>query len=83
MPMPRRNTPFDPAQSCGLANVGLDAVDCSKLADHLWTKFRIIVVPIKRDDYQGIRVTPNVYTTLDEVDTFAEIVEGVARRGSL
>jgi selenocysteine lyase/cysteine desulfurase len=40
-------------------------------------------VPIKRDDYQGIRVTPNVYTTLDEVDRFAEIVEGVAKRGTL
>jgi isopenicillin-N epimerase len=41
------------------------------------------VVPIKRDDYQGIRVTPNVYTTLDEIDTFADIVERVARRGSV
>ena len=81
IPGVRIHTPFDPAQSCGLANVGLDAVDCQKLGDHLWTKFRIIVVPIKRDDYQGIRVTPNVYTTLDEIDTFAEIVEGVAREG--
>jgi len=63
--------------------VGLDAVDCSKLGERLWTTFRIIVVPIKRDDYQGIRVTPNVYTTLDEIDTFAEIVESVARKGAL
>ena len=83
IPGVRIHTPFDPAQSCGLANVGLDAVDCQKLGEHLWTKYRIIVVPIKRDDYQGIRVTPNVYTTLDEVDTFAGIVEDVARRGSV
>jgi selenocysteine lyase/cysteine desulfurase len=33
--------------------------------------------------YQGIRVTPNVYTTLDEIDTFAALVETVARKGSL
>jgi len=79
----RIHTPFDPAQSCGLANVGLDAVDCQKLGEHLWTRFRTIVVPIKREDYQGIRVTPNVYTTLDEIDTFAEVVEGVAKKGSL
>ena len=45
IPGVRIHTPFDPAQSCGLANVGLDAVDCSKLADHLWTKYRIIVAP--------------------------------------
>ena len=83
IPGVRIHTPFDPAQSCGLANVGLDAVDCSKLAEHLWARYRIIVVPIKRDDYQGIRVTPNVYTTLNEIDTFAEIVEAVAKKGSV
>ena len=83
IPGVRLHTPFDPAQSCGLANVGLDAVDCSKLGEHLWAKYRIIVVPIKRDDYQGLRVTPNVYTTLDEIDTFAGIVEGIAKKGSI
>jgi isopenicillin-N epimerase len=66
-----------------LANVGLDSVDCVKLMDFFWTKHRIIVTPIKRDDYQGIRVTPNVYTTLEEVDTFAQILEDVARRGGI
>ncbi len=79
----RIHTSFDPAQSCGLGNVGLDAVDCSKLVEFFWTRHRIIVTPIKRQDYQGIRVTPNVYTMLEEVDTFAEILEDVARRGSL
>jgi len=83
IPGVRLHTPFDPAQSCGLANVGLDAVDCAKLGEHLWAKNRIIVVPIKRDDYQGLRVTPNVYTTLDEIDTFAGIVEGIAKKGSI
>jgi selenocysteine lyase/cysteine desulfurase len=83
VPGVRIHTPFDPAQSCGLANVGLDAVDCGKLGEHLWNTFRIIVVPIKRDDYQGVRVTPNVYTTLDEIDTFAGIVEGIAKKGTI
>jgi selenocysteine lyase/cysteine desulfurase len=83
IPGVRIHTPFDPAQSGGLANVGLDAVDCSKLGEHLWNTARIIVVPIKMPAYQGIRVTPNVYTTLDEIDTFAEIMEGIAKRGSV
>ena len=30
---------------------------------------------IKRDDYQGLRITPNVYTTLEEIDTFAGAIE--------
>jgi selenocysteine lyase/cysteine desulfurase len=83
LPGVRLHTSVDPAQSGGLANVGLDAVDCVKLTEYLWTKHRIIVTPIKRDDYQGIRVTPNVYTMLDEVDTFAGILEDVARRGGI
>jgi len=83
VPGVRLHTSFDPAQSGGLANVGLDAVDCVKLSEFFWAKHRIIVTPIKRDDYQGIRVTPNVYTTLDEVDTFASILEDVAKKGSL
>lgn len=83
IPGVRIHTSPDPAQSCGLGNVGLDAVDCSKLVEFFWTKHRIIVTPIKRNDYQGIRVTPNVYTMLDEVDTFADILADVARRGTV
>ncbi|MEW5981871.1 MAG: aminotransferase class V-fold PLP-dependent enzyme [Acidobacteriota bacterium] len=83
LPGVRVHTSFDPAQSCGLGNVGLDAVDCSKLVEFFWTKHRIIVTPIKRKDYQGIRVTPNVYTTLEEIDMFAGLLEDVAKRGGV
>ena len=34
-------------------------------------------------EYQGLRITPNVYTTLEEIDTFAEVMEKIIRRGSL
>ena len=34
-------------------------------------------------EYQGLRITPNVYTTLEEIDTFADVMEKVIRRGSL
>ncbi len=83
VPGVRIHTSFDPAQSGGLANVGVAGVDVGKLTEFLWTKHRIIVTPIRRDDYQGIRVTPNVYTTLGEVDTFAQILEEVARKGAV
>ena len=41
----------------------------------------VLVAPIVHPDFQCIRVTPNVYTTLDEVDLFAEEMETVAERG--
>jgi isopenicillin-N epimerase len=43
----------------------------------LWDTARIIVTPIVHDEYQGVRVTPNLYTTLDEVDTFAGAMEAL------
>jgi selenocysteine lyase/cysteine desulfurase len=77
----RINTSFDPAMGCAIGNVGIDGVDTKKLADHLWAKRRIIVVPIVHEEYQGLRVTPNLYTTLEEVDVFAEEMEKVIAKG--
>ena len=68
-----------PNQAWGLANVSLEGVDVSKAYDFLWTKYRIITAAIKRTDYQGLRVTPNIYTTLEEVDTFAAAIEDLLR----
>lgn len=74
-------TPFDPAQSCGLANVSLEGVDPGKLAACLFQQKRIIATPIVHEEFQGLRITPNVYTTLQEVDTFCEAMEEVIRKG--
>ncbi len=74
-------TSFDPAQSCGLANFGIEGMDPVKLQDYLWDKYRIIVAAIVHDEFQGIRVTPNIYTPLDELDVFCDAMEKVIRHG--
>ncbi len=74
-------TSFDPRQSCGLANVSIEGVDMVKLGGHLMDKYRIITTPIVHPEFQGLRVTPNVYTTLRDVDTFAEAMERVIEKG--
>jgi isopenicillin-N epimerase len=70
-----------PDQAWGLANVSLDGVDVQKAYDFLWTKYRIITAPIKHAEYQGLRVTPNVYTTLEELDTFSTAIEDLLKNG--
>src|SRR5437867_9373191 len=70
-------TSFDPAMSCGLANLAVEGADPVKLAAHLWERRRIIVTPIVHEEFRGLRVTPNVYTTLAEVDAFADEMERV------
>jgi selenocysteine lyase/cysteine desulfurase len=74
-------TSFDPAQACAIGLLSLDGVDPNQLVPHLWNKHRIIATPIKHAEFQGLRVTPNVYTTLDEVDRFAGAIEEVLAHG--
>ena len=74
-------TSKDPEQSCGLVNLSLANIEAPKVAAHLWRRHRIVVTPIVHAEYQGIRVTPNIYTTLDEIDTFAGAIEALLTNG--
>jgi isopenicillin-N epimerase len=77
-------TSDDPAQSCGIGLVGIKGIESAKLVGWLWSKYRIWVTAfVSPGEYEGIRVTPNVYTTLEEIDTFVEAMTEVAKRGSL
>lgn len=80
-PNVKLNTDLDPAVSAGIANVRLVNVESGALTSHLWERHRILVTPIKHADFEGIRVTPNIYTTLDEIDTFTGIMTALAERG--
>ena len=74
----RLHTNLDPAHSCAIGNVQVLNVPTPKVVSQLWEKWRIIATPIMHAEYEGLRVTPNVYTTLEEVDTFAAAMEKIA-----
>jgi len=74
-------TPYDPAQSCGLASVAVEGMDVNKLVTYLWDKHRIIVTPIVHKEFSCVRVTPNVYTTTAEIDRFGDVMEEVIGKG--
>ncbi|MDQ6827485.1 MAG: aminotransferase class V-fold PLP-dependent enzyme [Gemmatimonadota bacterium] len=71
----------DDKQSCAIALVHVDGLDTAKLQGHLWAKHRIITTPILHAEFNGLRITPNVYTTLDEIDLFADRVIDAMKRG--
>ena len=75
------NTSFDPRQSCAIANFKIEGVDPVQIGGYLMSKHRIFTTPIVHDEFSGIRITPNVYTTLWELDRFANVVEQIARKG--
>jgi len=75
-------TNLKPGWSGGIATFALDGVDPAALEKFLWEKHRILVVTIKHDEFSGNRVSPSVYTSIDEVDRFADAVEQFARKGA-
>ncbi|NGP77268.1 aminotransferase class V-fold PLP-dependent enzyme [Balneolaceae bacterium YR4-1] len=77
----RLHTSRDPNFACGIANVEIKDVDSGKLGSYLWRNYRILVTPIKHEEFEGIRVTPNVYTTLPELDRFADVMKEVIQKG--
>jgi isopenicillin-N epimerase len=77
-------TSDDPEQSCAIGFVSVAGFDPGKLSEHLWGQHRILTTPIVTPgEYEGLRITPNVYTTLEEIDTFIEVMENIIRKGKL
>lgn len=80
-PKARILTSFEPGQSGAIGNLSTPGLDPARLAAHLYAQHRIIVTSIKHAEFEGLRVTPNVYTTLEEVDTFATTMERLLEKG--
>ena len=74
-------TPIGPNESGAIGVVAVEGMDIGKLQGWLMAKHRIVTTPLIHTEFQGLRVTPNVYTTLDEVDFFADKMTEAIRRG--
>lgn len=81
VPRIRFNTSFDPNQSCAIANVQIEGLDQGAIGGYLFNKHHIFTTPIVHEEFTGIRITPNLYTTLGELDRFCEVMETIARKG--
>jgi isopenicillin-N epimerase len=80
-PRVRFNTSFSDEQSCAIANVQIEGTNPADVANHLMSAHRIFTTPIIHDEFRGLRITPNVYTTLEELDRFCDVMEDIARKG--
>ncbi len=74
-------THLDARFSGGIATVAIDGLDQGELCSWLWNRHKILTCPIGHADVQGLRVSPSVYTTVDEVDRFSEAVEFAMEHG--
>ncbi len=69
------NTPIDIHRSCGIGNVGLTNMSPSKMEDLLFEKYKIFTVAIDYANVKGCRISPNIFTTTKELDSFVDAVK--------
>lgn len=72
------NTPADPKRSCAIANVGVQGWAPNDLARALLDKYKVYTVAIDGAGVHGVRVTPQVYTSTGELDTFVRALRELA-----
>lgn len=72
------NTPADASRACGIANVGISGMKPADMAKTLLDRYKIWTVAIDGQGVQGCRITPNVYTTTQELDTFVRALTEMA-----
>ncbi|WP_375443536.1 aminotransferase class V-fold PLP-dependent enzyme [uncultured Fibrella sp.] len=77
----RLNTPAQPERACGIANVGVVGMAPAVLAKLLLANHKIWTVAIDNPaaSVQGVRITPNLYTSLAELDTFVAALQTLAK----
>ncbi len=72
------NTPVDSQRACGIANVGIDGIEPEVMAKKLLEDYNIFTVAIKYANVHGCRITPNVFTTTEELDVFVKALKEMA-----
>jgi selenocysteine lyase/cysteine desulfurase len=74
VPKVKINTSLNPKWGCAIGNVAIEGKKPSDLEAFLFEKYKIHTVSIEWENIHGVRITPNVYTTIGNLDL---LVEGI------
>ena len=77
----RMLTATGPTTNGAIATFRIEGMDMPKLTGWLWANHKIAVGGQGHPEVMGIRVTPNVYTSLDEIDRFCDKVMVAVKQG--
>ena len=67
VPNVQLNTPFESKRACGIGNIGLKNMSPKEMADRLLEEYNIFTVSIDENNVRGCRITPNVFTSFEEL----------------
>jgi selenocysteine lyase/cysteine desulfurase len=72
--------PIGASEGGAIGTVSIAGLDMVKVGGWLM-KQHVVTTPLVSDEMNALRVTPNVYTTLEEVDRFADLMVQAIRKG--
>ena len=72
---------LDPAYGAGLTTFALDGWTPAALSSALTNRFHLYVTAFDHPDLAGVRITPHVYTRLEDLDYLAEVIRQLAAEG--
>ena len=75
IPKVELHTSFHPKWGCAIGSVSVQGKKVEDLDSFLLNNYKVHAVGINWENIHGVRVTPNVYTTLGNLDV---LVEGIA-----
>jgi len=67
------------SMSCAIANISIDGIKPEGVSGELFTKYKIHTVGINWQNIHGVRITPNVYTSLKELDKLSLALRNIAQ----
>lgn len=74
VPKVKLHTSFSPKWGCAIGNVSIDGKKPEELDTFLLEKFKVHTVGINWENIHSVRITPNVYTTTNNLDI---LIDGI------
>jgi selenocysteine lyase/cysteine desulfurase len=79
VPKVKLKTSPDPKWGCAIGNVDIEGKQAADLEKFLMASYKIHAVTIVWENINGLRITPNVYTTIKDLDVLVEGITAFAK----
>ena len=74
-------TSLEPDMSCAIATIHVEGMQSAVINKYLWDKHNILTAGFNILGINGLRMSPNLFTTLNGLDYFCDVMENVAKNG--
>lgn len=80
LPKIRFNTSFREGSYGAIVNFAIDGMSAAEIQKELFRDYRLYTIAIDHEEVKGVRVSPHIYTTLNDLDTLIMAIRGMITR---